>query len=321
MGLGVGERLFSFSLRKTFSTSTMASSTNSPMAMANPPSVKVLMDISKALKTIAEITNDKGMAVRVIMVVRKLSKNKNRIITTRINPSLRASSTFFSELTIKFFCWKILGFSFTSLGSVLCNSKRAFSTSSVNWTVLAPGCFSTVKITAGLALILASPRLSAEPNFTSATCESITGKPSLFPTTVWAKSANVLALPTFLISTSEPNRLKKLPVVFWLVSNKALSISSIDRLNCLNLSLETNTWYCLRSPPMGITCDTPLILINLLRIVKSARVRKSAGLVVSLLTPINIIWPMTELIGPMTGVIPLGSWTVCNFSATNCLAR
>ena len=72
---------------------------------------------------------------------------------------------------------------------------------------------------------------------------------------------------------------------------------------------------------MGITCDTPLILINLLRMVKSARVRKSAGLVVSLLTPINIICPITELIGPITGVIPLGSWTVCNFSATNCLAR
>ena len=50
-GSGFGFCRFSFSRRKMFSTSTMASSTSSPTATAMPPSVIVLIDTPKQRKT------------------------------------------------------------------------------------------------------------------------------------------------------------------------------------------------------------------------------------------------------------------------------
>ena len=81
----------------------MASSTNSPIAIAKPPNVKVFIEIPNNLKIMAVVINDKGIAVSVIMVVRKFSKNINKMMITKMNPSLNASSTFFSEFTMKFF--------------------------------------------------------------------------------------------------------------------------------------------------------------------------------------------------------------------------
>src|SRR5688572_17402378 len=91
-------------------------------------------------------------------------------------------------------------------------------------------------------------------------------------------------------------------------------------LNCRILSGQTSTWYCMRSPPIGITCDTPFTLISLRLKVKSAMVRKSIGEVLSLVIATSIICPIMELIGPNCGVIPSGISTVCSFSAVNCLA-
>ena len=76
------------------------------MAIAKPPRVNVFIEMPKDLKIMAVITSDNGMAVSVIIVVRKLSRNKNSIIITKINPSLNALSTLLSEFTIKSFCLK-----------------------------------------------------------------------------------------------------------------------------------------------------------------------------------------------------------------------
>ena len=70
-----------------FSTSTIASSTSSPMATASPPSVIVLIDMPNHLKTSPVITIDSGIAVSVMNVVRKFSRKRNRMITTRMPPS------------------------------------------------------------------------------------------------------------------------------------------------------------------------------------------------------------------------------------------
>ena len=74
------------------------------MAIAKPPKVNVLIEIPNILKMIAVIINDNGMAVSVMMVVLKFNKNKKRMITIRIKPSLNASSTLVREWTIKSFC-------------------------------------------------------------------------------------------------------------------------------------------------------------------------------------------------------------------------
>ena len=52
--------------------------------MAKPPSVSVLIEISNHLKTMADMINDNGIAVSVIIVVLKLSKKRNRMMMTNV---------------------------------------------------------------------------------------------------------------------------------------------------------------------------------------------------------------------------------------------
>ena len=77
-----GLAAFSRSRRTTFSTSTIASSTRAPMAIAIPPSVIVLIVASNARRTSTAAARDSGMAVRVIAAARTLARN-NSTITTR----------------------------------------------------------------------------------------------------------------------------------------------------------------------------------------------------------------------------------------------
>ena len=91
VGRGFFLCLFSRKRLNTFSTSTIASSTSSPIATASPPSVIVLMLIPNHLKIINVTTKERGIATSVIAVVLKLSKNKKRIIATRMDPSRSAS--------------------------------------------------------------------------------------------------------------------------------------------------------------------------------------------------------------------------------------
>ena len=85
----------------TFSTSIIASSTNEPMAMAMPPRLIVLMFKPSAFITRIAPSNDKGIATREIIVVRKFPKNINKIIITKILPSIKAFCTLLMEVSIK----------------------------------------------------------------------------------------------------------------------------------------------------------------------------------------------------------------------------
>ena len=53
----------------------------------------MLIDMSNHLKTSPVTTIESGIAVSVMNVVRKLSRNRNRMMTTRMPPSRRASMT------------------------------------------------------------------------------------------------------------------------------------------------------------------------------------------------------------------------------------
>ena len=77
-----------------FSTSTIASSTSSPIATARPPRVIVFTLSPNTAKTTAVITIESGIAVRVMNVVRRFIRNRNRMTRTRIAPSRSASTTF-----------------------------------------------------------------------------------------------------------------------------------------------------------------------------------------------------------------------------------
>ena len=101
---GVSLCRLSFSRRKMFSTSTIASSTNSPMATASPPKVIVLIERPSALNTNPVVTIERGIAVSVMKVVRKFSRNKNSITTTSRPPSRSASTTLATARSMKTRC-------------------------------------------------------------------------------------------------------------------------------------------------------------------------------------------------------------------------
>ncbi len=82
--------LFCCSRLIMFSTTIIASSTSTPRAIAIPPSVIVLIVISRAFSRNIVENRDKGIAISVISVALILSKNSNTIMTTKTAPSRNA---------------------------------------------------------------------------------------------------------------------------------------------------------------------------------------------------------------------------------------
>ena len=71
------------------------------MATASPPKVMVLIPSPAHLKTMKVTSSDNGMAVRVIAVVRKLSRKMKRTTATMRLPSRSASSTLCTARSMK----------------------------------------------------------------------------------------------------------------------------------------------------------------------------------------------------------------------------
>ena len=83
----LGRRALRRKRLKTFSTSTMASSTNDPMAMAIPPMLIVLMVSPIAFNTSIVMSSEMGMVTSEISVVRAFIKKMKRMSTTKMPPS------------------------------------------------------------------------------------------------------------------------------------------------------------------------------------------------------------------------------------------
>ena len=77
-----------------FSTSTMASSTTSPIATARPPRIMPLIVTPHSKRTVAAATIDSGSAVRLMIARRGERRNATRIKMTSTAPIAmsRASS-------------------------------------------------------------------------------------------------------------------------------------------------------------------------------------------------------------------------------------
>ena len=142
-----------------FSTSTIASSTNEPIAIAKPPKLIVLIVNPKACITRIAINIDKGRATREMIVVRKFIRKKNNTTITKTAPSSKASWMLWIELLIKRDCLKMSVETSTSSGKVLRSSWIEASSLSVSSRVLVPGCLVTVTSTAGLPFSEATPNL------------------------------------------------------------------------------------------------------------------------------------------------------------------
>ena len=114
-----------------FSTSTIASSTSSPIATAIPPRVITLIErvvpvsIPASRKTSVVITSESGIAVSVMNVVRRLSRNRNSTITTSTAPITSASPTLKMPRSIKLASRNSSELTTTSAGSEASTSRKA----------------------------------------------------------------------------------------------------------------------------------------------------------------------------------------------------
>ncbi len=111
------------------------------MAMAMPPRVIVLIVPPMPLITSTAAMRESGMAVSVMSVARTFIKNRNIMMTTRIPPSRRASSTFLTATCMKL-AWRNKSRSMTMpSGRSAWSSFKTRSSSCVSVKVFALGCF------------------------------------------------------------------------------------------------------------------------------------------------------------------------------------
>ena len=77
-----------------------------PMATARPPRVMEFTEMPNHLKMSIVMANDSGMAMSVMKVVRKFSRNRKRTMVTMIAPSRMASLRLPMAWSMKSPCWK-----------------------------------------------------------------------------------------------------------------------------------------------------------------------------------------------------------------------
>ena len=93
-----GERSSSLISRSTFSTTTMASSTNRPIASTRPNMVRVLMEKPNADMTPKVPSSTTGTAMVGIRVARKFCRNRYMTQNTRKIASIRVCTTSSMEI-------------------------------------------------------------------------------------------------------------------------------------------------------------------------------------------------------------------------------
>ncbi len=173
---------------------------------------------------------------------------------------------------------------------------------------------------------LASPRLTPAAKSTLATCCNRMGTPCLCATTRLRISSRRVVRPILRIKYSCACVSRKPPLVLAAKPLSAVWICCklIDRRCILATSGVMRYWRT--SPPIGMTCDTPLIPSKRGRTTQLAKSRTSIG-VAALAVPlaggsavmaISKISPIIELTGDICGVIPAGNWllTAVRRSAT-----
>ncbi len=127
--------------------------------MARPPSVIVLMPRPYHAITTTAATSESGIAVRLMNVVRKFQRKRNRTTVTITAPSASAAFTLPIARSMKSACWNALVSIVTSGGSPAFIPASVASIRWVTSSVFACGCFWIVATTAGRVLKLPSPRL------------------------------------------------------------------------------------------------------------------------------------------------------------------
>ena len=294
---------FSRRRRTTFSTSMIASSTSAPMAMAMPPSVIVLMLAPKARSARTAAASDSGIAVSVIAAARRLARNSSTTTITRMPPSRSAATTLSTATSMKSDCRKIrrsIWMPARQLASAACRAPGPAAP--VTSMVLAPGCFCTPTITAGLPLRDPSPRLKRRAFAHVGEVRTSTERSPRSATTVSPISSGAAHPP----DRFEHVLLRALGVD---AGGRVLAGASAPRSAARSATRRSRaaprdaaiTWNCRSAPPIGVTCETPGTASSRRRTVVSAMVRSVSGSSVSDEIAKNRISPMIDDTGASTG--------------------
>ena len=229
----------------TFSTSIIASSTSEPMAMAIPPRLMVLIFRLSRCRAITAESKETGIAIREIMVVRKLMRNKRRMITTSTAPSSKTFCTLLMAVSIKSAWRKIVVSTTTSGGNEPLRALIFSSMLRLSLMVLALGCLEIESITAGVASWEPCPIFTAEPMTTCATSLTLTGFPFWCVIMEAPSSSRLLVRAIPLTTYSLSYCLITLPCEFWLIPLQVSSSSFMLTPKCIIFCGSAKTWYCL----------------------------------------------------------------------------
>ena len=144
------------SLRTTFSTSMMASSTTTPMATTNPASTMTLTVAPAASKIKTAETKESGIAIKLMNAVRHSKRKAMMINATKAMPSSIATRRLSSDCSMNVAGRKIV-VSTVIPGNPGCISRIASSTPRVTSTVFAPRYFCTTSSSPGPSSTTPSP--------------------------------------------------------------------------------------------------------------------------------------------------------------------
>ncbi len=148
-GRGASMAAFSRRRRQMFSTSTIASSTTSPTAMARPPRIIPLSVTPRRSSTETAASIESGMAVRLISASLPERRNASRITMTSTAPRAMARPTETIEVRTKSACRSTGAWRTAPGGIEESSSAIAASTSRVTRSVSAQGSLSTWMAMAG----------------------------------------------------------------------------------------------------------------------------------------------------------------------------
>ena len=165
------------SSRKLFSTITTAPSTIIPIATAKPASDIRFEDRPHCCIMMKAISMASGRAVITTTAERTSPKKRNRMIATRIEPSISALTAVCTALSTRS-VRSYTGLMVTPLGSACWTICSFFLTASTTFLAFSPMRCNAMPSTTSLPSLVTAPKRKDGASLTSATSRTYTGVPA-----------------------------------------------------------------------------------------------------------------------------------------------
>ena len=262
--------------RTMFSRTTIASSMSSPMASESAIRVMTFRVIPMKFITMKEEMTEMGRVSPVITVDRQEFRKQKTMKMVRIPPKISVSCTSLTDSWIMMEASRTISMDVPA-GSSAWRRAISFFTATTTATVLAPDCFWMSIATAGSPFTSASERCSSVPSRTSATWESVTGRPVRCATTIVLNFSTASGLPDTRSGNSEPLRFSRPSGVLTFSDRIPAITSSIPIPRACRRSGSMLMFTSRFAAPTRSTFPTPERFSNRRRILFSTSVVRSLG--------------------------------------------